>query len=70
MDQRCNTFSFGHSHQAPGVSCGILHVLVLSLVLFMRNPYIHFLIYEIFHLLVIIIIIRYNYNVKQIFMYK
>ena len=25
MDQRCHTFSFGHYHQAPGASCGILY---------------------------------------------
>ena len=51
MDQQCHTFSFGHYHQAPGASCGILYILVLSLV---RNPYIPFLIKEIFHLLIII----------------
>ena len=55
MDQRCHTFSFGHYHQAPGASCGILYILVLSLVLFMQSLY-PFLIYEIFNLLV------YNYN--------
>ena len=49
--QRCHTFSLGHHHQAPGASCGILYILVLSLVL-LCNPYIPFLIYEIFHLLV------------------
>ena len=44
--------SFGHYHQAPGASCGILYIiLVLSLVLFMQSI-IPFLIYEIFHLLV------------------
>ena len=31
MDQRCHTFSFGHYHRAPGASCGILYILVLSL---------------------------------------
>ena len=53
MDQRCHTFLFGHYHQAPGASCGILYILVLSLVLFMQSLY-PFLIYEIFNLLVII----------------
>ena len=51
MDQRCHTFSFGHYHQVPGASCGILYILVLSLVLFMQSLY-PFLIYEIFNLLV------------------
>ena len=50
MDQSGHTFSFGHYHQVPGASCGILYILVVSLV---RNPYIPFLIYEIFNLLVI-----------------
>ena len=39
MDQRCHTFSFGHYHQVPGASCGILYILVLSLVLFMQSLY-------------------------------
>ena len=39
MDERCHTFSFGHYHQAPGASCGILYILVLSLVLFMQSLY-------------------------------
>ena len=39
MDQRCHTFSFGHYHQAPGALCGILYILVLSLVLFMQSLY-------------------------------
>ena len=39
MDQRCHTFSFGHYHQASGASCGILYILVLSLVLFMQSLY-------------------------------
>ena len=39
MDQRCHTFSFRHYHQAPGASCGILYILVLSLVLFMQSLY-------------------------------
>ena len=51
MDQRGHTFSFGHYHQAPGASCGILYILV-----FLCNSYIPFLIYETFHLLVILII--------------
>ena len=38
--QRCHTFSFGHYYmpQAPGASCGILYILVLSLslVIFMH----------------------------------
>ena len=42
MDQRYHTFSFGHYDQAPGASCSILYVLLLSLV---RNLYIPFLIY-------------------------
>ena len=50
--QRCHTFSFGHYHQAPGASCSILYILVLSLVIFMQFLYITFLIYKIFHLLV------------------
>ena len=25
MDQRCHKYSFGHYHQAPGASCGILY---------------------------------------------
>ena len=33
------TFSFGHYHQAPGASCSILYILVLSLVLFMQSLY-------------------------------
>ena len=37
--QRCHTFSFGHYHQVPGASCGILYILVLSLVLFMQSLY-------------------------------
>ena len=41
--------SFGHYHQAPGASCGILYILVLSLVLFMQSLY---PLSEIFHLLV------------------
>ena len=40
MDQRCHTFSFGHYHQAPGASCSILYILVLSLVIFMQSLYI------------------------------
>ena len=52
MDQRCHTLSFGHYHQVPGASCSILYIVVLSLVIF-HIP-IPFLIYEIFHLLVII----------------
>ena len=56
MDQRCHTFSFGHYHQVPGASCGILSQSYL--LSFLRNPYnyiyIPFLIYEIFHLLEII----------------
>ena len=39
MDQRCHTFSFGQYQQAPGESCGILYILVLSLVLFMQTLY-------------------------------
>ena len=39
MDQRCHTFSFGHYHQAPGASCSILYILVLSLVIFMQSLY-------------------------------
>ena len=39
MDQRCHTFSFGHYHQAPGASCVILYILVLSLVHFMQSLY-------------------------------
>ena len=39
MDQRCHTFSFGHYPQAPGASCGILYIRVLSLVLFMQSLY-------------------------------
>ena len=39
MDQRCHTFSFGHYHQAPGASCSILYILVLSLVIFMHSLY-------------------------------
>ena len=34
-----DTFLFGHYHQAPGASCGILYILVLSLVLFMQSLY-------------------------------
>ena len=55
MDQRYHTFSFGHYHQAPGASCSILYILKLSCLLsFLCNPYIPFLIYKIFHLLVYI----------------
>ena len=58
MHQRCHTFSFGHYHQVPGASCSILYILVLSLVIFMQSLlYIPFLIYEIFHSIVIA-----NYN--------
>ena len=53
MDQRCHTFSFGHYHQVPGASFGILYILVLSLVIFMQSLYPILIIYEIFHLLVI-----------------
>ena len=35
MDQRCHTFLFGHYHQAPGASCGILSCLLS----FLCNPY-------------------------------
>ena len=35
--QRCHTFSFSHYHQAPGASCSILYILVLSLVIFMQS---------------------------------
>ena len=63
MDQRYHTFSFGHYHQAPGASCSILYVLVLSLVL-LYNPYIPFLIYEIFHLLV------YSINSRGLFLHS
>ena len=45
MDQRCHTFSFGHYHQVPGASCGILYILVLSLVIFMQSLYIPFIIF-------------------------
>ena len=62
MDQRCHTFLFGHYHQAPGASCGILYILVLSLVLFMQSLYIPFLIYEIFHLFVLIMIDAYAHT--------
>ena len=33
------TFSFGRYHQAPGASCSILYILVLSLVIFMQSLY-------------------------------
>ena len=39
MDQRCHTFLFSHNHQVPGASCGILYILVLSLVIFMQSLY-------------------------------
>ena len=58
MDKRCYTFSFGHYHQVPGTSCGILYILVLSLVIFMQSPYPVLIIYEIFHLLVYYIYIH------------
>ena len=54
MDQRCHTFSFGHYHQAPGASCCIYCISLFCLLSFLCNPNIPFLIYEIFHLLVII----------------
>ena len=56
MDQRCHTFSFGHYHQAPGASCSISLSCLLS---FLCNPYIPFLIYKIFHLLVAIEVVMY-----------
>ena len=57
MDQRCHTFSFGHYHQAPGASCGILYYPGLVSCPFYAIPIIiPFLIYEIFHLLVMIVI--------------
>ena len=38
MESEMPYFSFGHYHQAPGASCGILYIiLVLSLVLFMQS---------------------------------
>ena len=52
--QRCYTFSFGHC--ASSAWC-IMRYTVLSwscLLSFLCNPYIPFLIYEIFHLLVIL----------------
>ena len=53
MDQRYPTFSFGHYHQAPG---GILYHPGLVSCPFDAIPiYRAFLIYEIFHLLVIYI---------------
>ena len=56
MDQRCHTFSFGHYHQAPGASCGILyHPGLVSYPFYAIPIIIPFLIYEIFHLLVIIL---------------
>ena len=30
IPQRCHTFSFGHYHQAPGASCGILYILGIN----------------------------------------
>ena len=37
IDSEMPYFSFGHYHQMPGASCGILHILVLSPVPFMQS---------------------------------
>ena len=39
MDSEMPYFSFSHYHQAPGASCSILYILVLSLVIFIQSLY-------------------------------
>ena len=55
MDQRCHTFSFGHYIKRL-VHHAVYCISLSCLLSFLCNPYIPFLIYEIFNLLVIITI--------------